>query len=164
MSCRPGRIHQPVHSTQLLAVAVRAAIERGGTAPGDVVVVIGPGTIGLLVAQVAMAGGATATVAGLRQKGPLPACSWSSASCMARRSRDVPGELVAVAVGSVTAGVLTSSSERSGVPGFDRCRPAPLFPAEGRRLIAVAFTGVVACLSTSTTSWATELALVTSRG
>jgi L-iditol 2-dehydrogenase len=51
--------------TEPLAVAVRAVVERGAIEAGDEVVVIGPGTIGLLVAQVAMSRGATVTVAGL---------------------------------------------------------------------------------------------------
>ena len=51
--------------TEPLAVAVRAVVERGAIEGGDEVVVIGPGTIGLLVAQVAMSQGATVTVAGL---------------------------------------------------------------------------------------------------
>lgn len=51
--------------TEPLAVAVRAVVERGALGPGQDVVVIGPGTVGLLVAQVAVAGGATVTVAGL---------------------------------------------------------------------------------------------------
>jgi L-iditol 2-dehydrogenase len=51
--------------TEPLAVAVRAVVERGAIEAGDEVVVIGPGTIGLLVAQVAMSRGATVAVAGL---------------------------------------------------------------------------------------------------
>ena len=51
--------------TEPLAVAVRAVVERGAVEADDEVVVIGPGTIGLLVAQVAMSRGATVTVAGL---------------------------------------------------------------------------------------------------
>jgi L-iditol 2-dehydrogenase len=50
-----------------LAVAVRAVIERADVQPAEVVVVIGPGTIGLLVAQVALARGAAVSVAGLRR-------------------------------------------------------------------------------------------------
>jgi L-iditol 2-dehydrogenase len=51
--------------TEPLAVAVRAVVERGAIAPDEDVVVIGPGTIGLLAAQVARSRGATVTVAGL---------------------------------------------------------------------------------------------------
>ena len=48
-----------------LAVAVHAVVERGGVRSGDRVVVVGPGTIGLLAAQVSRALGARATLAGL---------------------------------------------------------------------------------------------------
>jgi L-iditol 2-dehydrogenase len=52
-----------------LAVAVHAVVERGVVEPGEEVVVIGPGTVGLLAAQVAVAVGATVTVAGLARHG-----------------------------------------------------------------------------------------------
>lgn len=48
-----------------LAVAVHAVYERGQVQPGELVVVIGPGTIGLLAAQVARALGARVVLAGL---------------------------------------------------------------------------------------------------
>jgi L-iditol 2-dehydrogenase len=48
-----------------LAVAVHAVVERGGVRPSDRVVVVGPGTIGLLCAQVARALGADTALAGL---------------------------------------------------------------------------------------------------
>jgi L-iditol 2-dehydrogenase len=48
-----------------VAVAVHAAHERGQVQPGEWVVVIGPGTIGLLAAQVAHALGGRVVVAGL---------------------------------------------------------------------------------------------------
>lgn len=51
--------------TEPLAVAVRAVVERGAIEPDEAVVVIGPGTIGLLAAQVASSRGAAVTVAGL---------------------------------------------------------------------------------------------------
>lgn len=51
--------------TEPLAVAVRAVVERGQVRPGHRVVVIGPGTVGLFAAQVALAQGADVTVAGL---------------------------------------------------------------------------------------------------
>lgn len=48
-----------------LAVAVHAVCERGQVQPDEVVIVIGPGAIGLLAAQVAKALGARVVVAGL---------------------------------------------------------------------------------------------------
>jgi len=51
--------------TEPLAVAVRAVVERGAIETGEEVVVIGPGTIGLLVAQVAVSRSATVTAVGL---------------------------------------------------------------------------------------------------
>jgi L-iditol 2-dehydrogenase len=51
--------------TEPLAVAVRAVVERGHLQAGERVAVIGPGTVGLLVAQVARAQGATVMLVGL---------------------------------------------------------------------------------------------------
>jgi L-iditol 2-dehydrogenase len=48
-----------------LAVAVHAVVERGVVGPAQRVVVVGPGTIGLLCAQVARAVGADTALAGL---------------------------------------------------------------------------------------------------
>ncbi len=48
-----------------LAVAVHAVHERGQVQPGEWVVIIGPGTIGLLAAQVALACGGRVVVTGL---------------------------------------------------------------------------------------------------
>lgn len=51
--------------TEPLACGVHASIEKGDVQPGDVIVVFGAGAIGLLLAQVAKARGATVIVAGL---------------------------------------------------------------------------------------------------
>ncbi|HAW11242.1 MAG TPA: alcohol dehydrogenase [Chloroflexi bacterium] len=51
--------------TEPLAVAVHAAAERARVQPGEWVAVVGPGTVGLLVAQVARAIGGEVTLAGL---------------------------------------------------------------------------------------------------
>ncbi len=48
-----------------LAVAVHAVVERAAVQPGERVLVVGPGTVGLLAAQVAMAMGGQVTIAGL---------------------------------------------------------------------------------------------------
>ena len=47
------------------AVAVRAVFERAGISPGDVVLVSGPGPVGLLVLQAARSIGATVALAGV---------------------------------------------------------------------------------------------------
>lgn len=52
-----------------LAVAVHAVVERGGVRAGSRVVVVGPGTIGLLAAQVARAIGGEVALAGLDRHG-----------------------------------------------------------------------------------------------
>lgn len=51
--------------TEPLACGVHAAIEKGDVQTGEVVVIFGAGAIGLMVAQVAKARGATVIVAGL---------------------------------------------------------------------------------------------------
>ena len=53
-----------------LAVAVHAVVERGSVEPGERVVVVGPGTIGLLAAQLAGSRGAETAVAGLARHQP----------------------------------------------------------------------------------------------
>ena len=53
--------------TEPLAVAVRAVVERAEVRAGEDVVVVGPGTIGLLAAQVARARDASVAVAGLQR-------------------------------------------------------------------------------------------------
>lgn len=50
--------------TEPLAVAVHAVVERSPSLAGEVVVVIGPGSIGMLTAQVATAVGATVVLVG----------------------------------------------------------------------------------------------------
>lgn len=59
VSIEAGALSEP------LAVAVHAVRERGQVQPDELVIVIGPGTIGLLAAQVARAMGARVIVAGL---------------------------------------------------------------------------------------------------
>ena len=53
--------------TEPLAVAVHAVIEQSPSLAGEVVVVVGPGAIGLLCAQVARAVGATVVLVGRRR-------------------------------------------------------------------------------------------------
>lgn len=56
-------------ATEPLACVCRGLLEKGTVRPSDVVVVTGPGTIGLLAAQVAMACGATVVIAGTSADG-----------------------------------------------------------------------------------------------
>lgn len=49
-----------------LACAVHAILDRGKTTAGDQVLVSGPGVIGILIAQVALAAGATVTITGTK--------------------------------------------------------------------------------------------------
>jgi L-iditol 2-dehydrogenase len=55
--------------TEPLAVAVHAVIERGQVRRGERAAVMGPGTVGLLAAQVVQAQGAAATIIGLAAHG-----------------------------------------------------------------------------------------------
>jgi L-iditol 2-dehydrogenase len=123
--------------TEPLAVAVHAVIERAAVRSGDVVVVIGPGTIGLLVAQVAVARGAVVIVAGLarhrdrfRLAQELGIPRWVALDAG-------PGNQ-AVVGGHDSLGV-DVVFECSGAPGaLDR---GIRLLRKGGRLVAVAFTG-----------------------
>lgn len=126
----PGALTEP------LAVAVRAVVERGVVESGETVVVIGPGTIGLLVAQVALSRGADVTVAGLARH--------DDRFRLARRlgvtrtaALDRPGELDAAKGGSDGLGV-DVVVECSGAP--DAVGAGLRLLRKGGRLILVAFT------------------------
>ncbi|HEX9014451.1 MAG TPA: zinc-binding dehydrogenase [Chloroflexota bacterium] len=56
--------------TEPLACCVKAVFDKSVVRPGDVAVVTGPGTIGLLAAQVALAWGATVVLAGTAADAP----------------------------------------------------------------------------------------------
>ena len=58
-----------------LATAVHAVLERATVRPGDVVLVSGPGCIGLLTSQVARVAGAKVIVAGIEKDEPRLACA-----------------------------------------------------------------------------------------
>lgn len=126
----PGSLTEP------LAVAVRAVVERGGIEPGETVVVIGPGTIGLLVAQVALSRGADVTVAGLARH--------EARFRLAHRlgvtrtvALDRPGELDAIRGGRDGLGV-DVVFECSGAP--DAVGAGLRWLRKGGRLVLVAFT------------------------
>ncbi len=146
--------------TEPLAVACRAVVERAAVAEGEDVVVIGPGTIGLLVAQVAAACGAKVTVAGLARH--------ARRLTVARRvgvehivALDVPAERRALASGRDGLGVATVF-ECSGAP--DAATTGLGLLRKGGRLVAVGFSGgrVVQLDMDSVVN--RELALVASRG
>ena len=123
--------------TEPLAVAVRAVVERAAVGAGEEVVVVGPGTIGLLAAQVALARGAAVTVAGLGRH--------EARFRLARRlgiartaALDVPGERDAAAVGRDGLGVDTVI-ECSGAPDMIAAGLGLL--RKGGRLVQVGLTG-----------------------
>jgi L-iditol 2-dehydrogenase len=123
--------------TEPLAVAVRAVIERAAVRAGEEVVVVGPGTIGLLVAQVARSCGANVVVAGLERH--TDRFRLARALGIERTfALDVPVERDAAARGRDGLGVETvfeCSGARDGIEaGLGILR-------KGGRLVQVGFTG-----------------------
>jgi L-iditol 2-dehydrogenase len=118
-----------------LAVAIHAVIERARVAAGEHVAVIGPGTIGLLVAQVALAQGAHVSVIGLARH----AKRFELARAVGVRrtaALDVPGDLDAVRAGGDGLGldqVFDCSGTEDGVDAGLRLL------RKGGRLVEVAF-------------------------
>lgn len=146
--------------TEPLAVAIRAVIERGAIQPGEDVVVIGPGTIGLLVAQVALAQGATVTVAGLARH----AARFALARKLGlRRSAalDVPADLDAISGGRDGLGV-DVVIECSGAA--DAVTAGLRLLRKGGRLVLVAFTPGRTVPMDLDLVVQRELAIVASRG
>lgn len=156
----PDRV--PLHAGALiepLAVAVHAVVEQSPPLAGEVVVVIGPGAIGLLCAQVARAVGATVVLVGRSRHASRLALA---------RSLGIPHAVdsetddVAAAVARLTGGYGAHSVfECSGAPGV--VEEAPAFLRKGGRIVLVAFFGEppgvdVAALTRN------ELELVGSRG
>ena len=146
--------------TEPLAVAVHAVAERGQVGPGQRVVVIGPGTIGLLVAQVALAEGASVTVAGLaRHAGRFELAR--SFGIGATAALDVPAEREAILRQGDGLGVdcvfecAGSAAALDGALGLLR---------KGGRLIQVGFNGVGRTAIDLDTLLNRELTLVASRG
>jgi 2-desacetyl-2-hydroxyethyl bacteriochlorophyllide A dehydrogenase len=122
--------------TEPLAVAVRAVVERGAIEPGEEVVVIGPGTIGLLVAQVALARGATVTVAGLSRHAARFALA-RELGVRRTAALDAAQDWDAIARGRDDLGV-DVVIECSGAP--DALASGLHLLRKGGRLIMVAFT------------------------
>lgn len=146
--------------TEPLAVAVRAVVERGAVQPGEEIVVVGPGTIGLLAAQVALAQGAGVTVVGLGRH--------SARFDLARdlgiertAALDDAGERDAVARGGDGLGV-DVVVECSGDP--DMVAAGLHLLRKGGRLIQVGFAGGRSVPVELDLLVQRELALVASRG
>ena len=145
--------------TEPLAVAVRAVIERGTVAPGEHVVVIGPGTVGLLVAQVARSVGAEVSVAGLARHGTRFALARELGI---DRTLNLDEAIDPVAVGG-RDGLGTdvvfecAGDARSVAIGLDILR-------KGGRMIMVAFTPGLAIPVDLDRVVQRELAIVASRG
>ena len=129
LSLAAGSLSEP------LAVAVHAVIEQSPSLAGEVVVVIGPGAIGLLCAQVAHAVGATVVLVGRSRHADRLA--------LARRlgvdhTIDSQTEDVEAVVGSMTDGYGAHSVfECSGADGVLE-GVAPLL-RKGGRIVLVAF-------------------------
>jgi L-iditol 2-dehydrogenase len=146
--------------TEPLAVAVRAVVERAAVRPDEEVVVIGPGTIGLLVAQVAVARGAVVTVAGLTRHGVRFGLA-HELGIPRTVALDAPGALVPVAASRDGLGV-DVVFECSGAPdmldaGFRLLR-------KGGRVVTVAFTGGRSVPLDLDYIVSHELSLIASRG
>ena len=146
--------------TEPLAVAVRAVVERAAVEPGEFVVVIGPGTIGLLVAQVAIARGAAVTVAGLARH---------EARFRLARELGITNTIVLDAPDGLDATV--GGRDGRGVDTVFECSGAPdaldagiRLLHKGGRLVAVAFTGGRTVPLDLDTIVSHELALIASRG
>ncbi len=143
-----------------LAVAVRAVVERAAVEPLEAVVVIGPGTIGLLVAQVAGARGASVTVAGLARHAARFRLAHDLG--IARTvTLDVPGDVDAAAGGRDGLGVDTVF-ECSGAP--EALARGIRLLRKGGRAVLVAFTGGPAVPVDLDHLVSRELALIASRG
>ncbi len=122
--------------TEPLAVAVRAVIERGRIGPGEQVVVVGPGTIGLLVAQVAASRGALVSVAGLARHEARFALA-RQLGVTGTAALDVPESLAALAAGRDGLGV-DVVIECSGDP--EAVTAGLRLLRKGGRMILVAFS------------------------
>jgi L-iditol 2-dehydrogenase len=121
--------------TEPLAVAVHAVVEQGPSLAGEVVVVIGPGAIGLLCAQVARAVGATVVLVGRsRHRDRLALARGLGIP----HTVDSEAEDVAALVSSLTDGYGAHSVfECSGAAGV--LEGVPPLLRRGGRIVLVAF-------------------------
>ena len=121
-----------------LAVAVHAVEDRCGIAPGDVVVVLGPGAIGLLAAQVARAAGAAQViVAGTDQdESQRLACARQLDLATANVQRENLDDRVRTLTGGLGADVVVEAA--GAVPAI---RLAARLLRRAGRLAVVGLTG-----------------------
>ena len=121
--------------TEPLAVAVHAVVEQGPSLAGEVVVVVGPGAVGLLCAQVARAVGATVVLVGRsRHRARLE----NARSMGVTHVVDSESDDVEAVVKGLTGGYGAHTVfECSGAPGVLEGLP-PLL-RKGGRIVLVAF-------------------------
>jgi L-iditol 2-dehydrogenase len=146
--------------TEPLAVAVRAVIERGRIEPGEHVVVVGPGTIGLLVAQVAASRDALVSVAGLARHEARFALA-RELGLTRTAALDVPDSVAAIAAGRDGLGV-DVVIECSG--SADALAAGLRLLRKGGRMILVAFSPGRTVPIDLDLVVQRELALIASRG
>jgi L-iditol 2-dehydrogenase len=121
--------------TEPLAVAVHAVAERSPSLAGEVVVVVGPGAIGLLCAQVARAVGATVVLVGRRRHSARLALTHRLGI---QHPVDAESVDVEALVKSITDGYGAHSVfECSGAKGV--VEGAPRLLRRGGRIVLVAF-------------------------
>jgi L-iditol 2-dehydrogenase len=121
--------------TEPLAVAVHAVVEQGPALAGEVVVVIGPGAVGLLCAQVARAVGATVVLVGRSRHAQRLALARELG---VPHTVDAETEDVAELVSSLTDGYGAHSVfECSGAAGV--LEGVPPLLRRGGRIVLVAF-------------------------
>jgi L-iditol 2-dehydrogenase len=121
--------------TEPLAVAVHAVVEQSPPLAGEVVVVIGPGAVGLLCAQVARAVGATVVLVGRSRHAERLA---SARGMGVHRTVDSETEDVEAVVRSLTGGLGAHSVfECSGATGV--LEGVPPLLRRGGRIVLVAF-------------------------
>ena len=143
--------------TEPLAVAVRAVVERGDVRGGERVAVIGPGTIGLLAAQVARTCGAEVVLVGRgrhQARFQLALDLGITSSIVVDNAGGPAGRLQAA--GSFDAVLECSGSASAIRTGMDLLR-------KGGRLVLVGFHGAPAELDVDAII-NRELSLVASRG
>lgn len=146
--------------TEPLAVAVHAVVERGQVRQGERVVVIGPGTVGLLAAQVALARGADVTVAGLARHADRFRLA-AELGVTATAALDVPGELEAIVARAGGLGVDRAIECSGSEEGLER---AIRLLRKGGWLVQVGFFGTPRVGLDLDTLVNRELTLVASRG
>jgi L-iditol 2-dehydrogenase len=120
-----------------LAIAVHAALERSAPGVGDLVVVVGPGAIGLLVAQVARSAGAHVLLVGRRRHADRLALARRLG---VDRAVDSESEDLAAAIAELSGGLGADLVyECSGAASV--VADAPALVRKGGRLVLVAWFG-----------------------